>query len=91
MNSEQASKKRTVPRVSVVIPVFNGGPDLEKCLATIAASSYPVYECILVDDASTDGMTAPAAERHGVRLIGLDQRHGPAHARNHGAKEASGD
>jgi hypothetical protein len=44
-----------------------------------------------VDDASTDGMTAPAAERHGVRLIGLDQRHGPAHARNHGAKEASGD
>jgi len=75
----------------VVIPVFNGGPDLEKCLAAISASSYPVFECILVDDASTDGMVSTVAEHFGARVIRLDQQHGPAKARNLGVSEARGD
>ena len=79
------------PYVSVVIAVFNGGPDLEKCLAAIRASTYPVFECILVDDASTDGMVIPATERHGVRVIRLEQQCGPARARNQGAQEARGE
>lgn len=79
------------PRVSVVIPVFNGGTDLEKCLSAISASSYPVFECILVDDASTDGMVIPAAQRHGAQVIRLDQQCGPAKARNRGVDEARGD
>ena len=78
-------------RISVVIPIFNGGSDLEKCLDALSASSYPVLECILVDDASTDGMVNPAAERHGARVIRLDQKCGPAKARNHGVMEARGD
>ena len=43
--------------VSVVIPAYNGGEDLRKCLKAINESSYRSHECILVDDASTDGMT----------------------------------
>ena len=86
MKPEQAQ-----PRVSVVIPVFNGGTDLEKCLAAISASSYPVVECIVVDDASTDDMVIPAAERHGARVIRLDQQCGPAMARNRGAAQARGE
>jgi glycosyltransferase involved in cell wall biosynthesis len=77
--------------ISVVIPVFNGGPDLGKCLAAISASSQPILECILVDDASTDGMVDSAAERHGVRVIRLEQQCGPAMARNHGVQAASGE
>jgi len=86
MKPEQAQ-----PCVSVVIPVFNGGTDLEKCLAAISASSYSVSECIVVDDASTDDMVIPAAERHGARVIRLDQQCGPAMARNKGAEQASGE
>lgn len=82
---------QALPRVSVVIPVFNGGRDLVRCVDAINASSYPAHECILVDDASSDGMTRPAAERHGFRVIELDQQGGPAQARNCGAREASGD
>jgi len=73
------------------MPVFNAGPDLDKCLAAIAASSYPVFECILVDDHSTDGMTAVTAEQRGIRVIRLNKNSGPGVARNRGAKEASGD
>ena len=78
-------------RVSAVIPVFNGGSDLEKCLAAIAASVYPLLEIILVDDGSTDGMTHAAAMRHGARVIRREQMMGPASARNLGAGEARGD
>lgn len=78
-------------RVSIVIPVFNGGSDLEDCLAAIAKLSYPVHECILVDDASTDGQTARVAQNHGARLIQLPEQGGPANARNLGVEAASGD
>jgi len=78
-------------RVSIVVPVFNGGLDLQKCLDAIAASSYPVFECILVDDASTDGMAKQMAELHDIRLIPLQKQQGPAHARNRGVEAAAGD
>jgi len=80
-----------MPSVSIVVPVFNGGPDLPKCLAAIAASSYPVTECIVVDDASTDGRTGQVAELHGARVIHLQEQQGPAAARNRGVGEAVGD
>ena len=78
----QAAENRLPTRVTVIIPVFNGGADLDKCLAAIAASTYPVFETILVDDGSTDGMTQPAATRHGARVIRREQMLGPASARN---------
>jgi len=78
-------------RVTVIVPVFNGGSDLEKCLAAIAASTYTLIETIVVDDGSTDGMTQSAAARHGARVIRREQAQGPASARNLGAGEARGD
>ena len=83
--------KQAQARVSVVIAVYNGGTDLEKCLAAVRASTYPLFECILIDDASTDGMVNAAAEQHNARIIRLEAQGGPARARNIGVKEAGGD
>jgi GT2 family glycosyltransferase len=80
-----------VLRISVVIPVFNGGSELQECLDAIAASSHPVHECILVDDASTDGETRRIAELHDATVIYLKEQQGPASARNKGVEKASGD
>lgn len=77
--------------VSVVIPVHNGGADLQKCLRAIAASSLQVRECIIVDDASTDNMTSAAADEIGASVIWLRNQHGPSYARNRGVEEATGD
>ncbi len=79
------------PSVSVVIPVHNGGPDLQACLQAIAASSWQVHECIVVDDASDDNMTSRAADAIEARVIWLNTQHGPSFARNRGVEEASGD
>ena len=89
MNTQTEAPVQT--RLSVVIAVHNGGADLQKCLAAIGASSYPVYECILVDDASTDGLVQPLAAQYGARVIRLDRQAGPANARNLGVAEAVGD
>lgn len=90
MNTATAEEGR-LSTVSVIIPVFNAGDDLEQCLAAIAASDYPLHECIVVDDGSTDGTTGEIARSHGVRLLTMERQGGPALARNRGAEDATGE
>ncbi|MCM1112008.1 MAG: glycosyltransferase [Muribaculum sp.] len=42
------------PYISIVIPVYNVEPYLEKCLNSVLGQNYQDFECILVDDGSTD-------------------------------------
>ena len=42
------------PKVSVVIPVYNVGKQLEKCLDSVVAQTFPDIEIIVVNDGSTD-------------------------------------
>ena len=42
------------PLVSVVIPLFNGGPWVREALSSVAKQTHTVHECIVVDDGSTD-------------------------------------
>ena len=41
-------------KVSVVVPNYNYARYLRRRLASIAAQTYPIYEIIILDDASTD-------------------------------------
>ena len=76
-------------RLSVIIPVYNGAAFLDRALASLRQSTFRDFECIVVDDGSTDD-TAAVATRYGVTLLRLDPRGGPAGARNHGAARARG-
>lgn len=78
------------PTISVVIAVHNGAQTLEWCLEALSKSAFTPLECLVVDDASDDD-TAAVAERHGVLAIALNNRLGPAHARNVGARQARGE
>ena len=44
----------TSPKVSVVIPVYNAGDTIRKCLDSIISQTLTEWEAILVDDGSTD-------------------------------------
>lgn len=50
-----------LPLVSVVVVNFNYGRFLGEALASVRAQDYPRVECILVDNASTDGSDAVIA------------------------------
>jgi GT2 family glycosyltransferase len=78
-------------KLSVVVPVHDGGADLRACLAAIARSSRRADEIIVVDDGSRDSAVACATE-FAARVVSLPgPAHGPAYARNRGAARASGD
>ena len=81
------------PRVSVIIPVHDGGKDLRRCLAAIAAAIDSDTEVIVVDDASVDGSAETALETMPeARLLRIDQGPiGPARARNRAAAQARGE
>jgi cellulose synthase/poly-beta-1,6-N-acetylglucosamine synthase-like glycosyltransferase/peptidoglycan/xylan/chitin deacetylase (PgdA/CDA1 family) len=44
-----------LPLVSLILPVFNEEPVVERTLNALRASDYPALEVIAVDDGSTDG------------------------------------
>src|SRR5262245_40600805 len=76
--------------ISVIIPVYNGASFLRRCLEALA-TTHCSYECIVVNDRSTDE-TGEIARSFPARVIDVpDGPRGPAYARNRGAEAAQGD
>jgi glycosyltransferase involved in cell wall biosynthesis len=80
----------TEPKVSIVIPVHNGGESFRRCLLKLAEASPAPYEVIVVADGDSDG-SWQLAEDFGAQVIRLPMSGGPARARNVGAKAAMGE
>ena len=84
-------------RVSVIVPVFNPGPDIEDCVASLNAQSLARtdYEVIYVDDGSTDGtgerLDALAAEHEHVRVEHIENSGWSGRPRNVGLGMARGE
>lgn len=81
-----------MPRVSVVIPVFNAKGYIGEALASIQEQTLRDFEVLLVDDGSTDG-TLKEVETfsNSLDLTILRQANaGPAAARNAGIRQARG-
>jgi GT2 family glycosyltransferase len=77
--------------ISVIVPVYNNASALRCCLEAVCASRYPHYECIVVDDGSTDG-SGDIARSFRVRVVEVSAGpRGPACARNRGVDAARGD
>ncbi len=82
------------PRVSVLVPAWNSAATLAETLKSVQAQSMPAWECIIVDDGSTDGTPeiVRAAMRYDSRIqLFRQSRRGPAAARNIGIQNARSD
>jgi cellulose synthase/poly-beta-1,6-N-acetylglucosamine synthase-like glycosyltransferase/peptidoglycan/xylan/chitin deacetylase (PgdA/CDA1 family) len=56
------------PPVSIIVPAYNEIAGIEKAVRSLAASDYPDFEIVVVDDGSTDG-TGELVD--GLRLPGV--------------------
>jgi glycosyltransferase involved in cell wall biosynthesis len=77
--------------ISVIVPFHNSAAMLRRSLQGVAASTYRNFECIAVNDSSTDDAMTVAREFpfRTVELTGGP--FGPAHARNQGVAVARGE
>ena len=83
-----------LPLVSVMMPVYNGGPYLRAAVESVLAQTHPHLELVAVDDGSTDGsrqLLAEFAAAHPDRVRVFQQAHaGAAAARNRAIAESRG-
>lgn len=81
--------------ISVIMPVYNAAPFLERAVRSALGQSFGAIEIILADDASTDATLAVArdlAEQHAnVKVIPLPENGGPSVARNAAMAAAQGE
>lgn len=79
--------------VSIIVPVYNVQPYLERCLNSLRAQSWENIEVWLVNDGSTDGSLAlcRAAEAADSRFHVIDKPNsGVSDSRNQGLRRAAG-
>lgn len=79
--------------ISVIVPVYNAGKTLGKCVESICNSTYPHLEIICVNDGSSDCSADILAElaAHDPRIVVINQENrGVSAARNAALDAASG-
>ena len=82
-----------LPKVSVVLPFFNADKTLSKALQSISDQDFTDFECVMVDNNSTDGSREIAAwkERDDPRFRLVEEmRQGVMYASNRGCDAARG-
>lgn len=87
------------PKFSIIIPLYNKAPYVRKALESVVSQTYIDWECIIVDDGSTDNSAAICEDFvhsltpslvHSIRLIHQPNA-GVSAARNNGVAASQGE
>lgn len=80
--------------ISIIVPVYNAGEYIEKCIRSIINQTYSDWELIIVDDESTDNSieicSGLSQEDNRISII-TQKNGGPSKARNYGLEVAKGE
>lgn len=80
--------------ISIIIPIYNVSQYLNECIQSVVNQSYKGFECILIDDGSSDGsgIICDQWEQKDPRIKVIHQSNqGVSKARNRGIVEAKGE
>jgi GT2 family glycosyltransferase len=88
--TSSTSPEAAAPKVTVIIPNWNGMRWLDACLGALARQDTTGFVIIVVDNGSTDGSLAFIAQHYPqVEVIALSRNTGFAHAVNVGSERAT--
>lgn len=85
------------PKFSIVLPLYDKAPYVRKALESVVSQTYHDWECIIIDDGSTDESLQIVEDYirckvYGVKCKVISQANaGVAAARNRGVKESTGE
>ena len=80
-----------MPKISVVIPLYNKEKSIASTLQTVLNQTFTDYEIVIVNDGSTDNSVAEVEKIHDARIRLINQQNaGVSAARNRGVEEAKG-
>ena len=89
------SEGQQAPKVSVIIPVWNPGDGIDRCLDSLRKQTLEDIEMIFVDDRGTDDamekVRAAAAEDPRIRILVNPRNLGAGPSRNAGIEAARGE
>lgn len=81
--------------ISIIVPVYNGEAWLGRCVQSIQAQTFTMWELLLIDGGSSDRTPALCEawrERDGrIRVFRSEKNEGVSHGRNKGLREAAGE
>ena len=83
-----------ITKVSIIIPIYNTGDKLVRCLESVLNQTLDDFECLMVDDGSTDQSPQVIDEfaAKNSRFIAIHKPNGGvSSARNEGLKVAEGE
>ncbi len=85
----------SAPIVSVIMPAYNSAAFISEAIGSVTQQTYPHWELIVIDDASTDTtgrIIQDVSEKDSrINLISNINNQGPGSSRNAGIKAAKGD
>lgn len=78
--------------ISVIIPLYNKEPIIEKCLNSVLSQDYDDFEVVIVNDGSTDRSSDVVKSYTDYRIRLIEQKNGgPSKARNTGILASKGE
>lgn len=81
--------------ISVIIPTYNYGRFLSECIDSVLAQTIDDWECIIVDNASSDDteqiVLQYKQQDNRIRYCKLKENRGPSSARNEGVRQSRGE
>src|SRR6266436_7951858 len=85
-----SDSRRQLPRVSVIIPVYNGAATIERALKSVFEQTFTDFEIVVVDDGSTDDTPSLLAKFEDRITIVRQRNKGLPGARNAGVAASRG-
>lgn len=82
-----------MPKASVIIPAYNAAEYIGATIDSILAQTFSDFECLVIDDGSTDHTVAVVKEYKDprIKLFCQPNSGGPAKPRNVGLRESTGE